>query len=147
MSSDDERKIRAVMMIEIIGRPPEHLTEALTKIIEQLDNEKGVSVVEKKIHEPVLMKNQENFYTSFAEVEVEVEEVLQIAGLMFKYMPGHIEIIHPESFTLKNSSFNDILNELTRRLHGYDEIARVLQIEKGVLEKKLKGLLDQGKKD
>jgi len=47
----------------------------------------------------------------------------------------------PELIALTNNGWNDVLNELTRRLHGYDEIARVLQIEKNVLEKKLREIL------
>ena len=87
---------------------------------------------------PILMKDQKDFYTSFAEIEVEVERILELVILMFKYMPAHIEIIYPETIALQNNDWNDILNELTRRLHGYDEIARVVQTEKEILEKKLR---------
>ena len=56
-------------------------------------------------------------------------------------MPAHIEIIYPEKIQLSNHELNDILNELTRRLHGYDEVARIVQVEKSILEKKLKELM------
>jgi len=134
----ETKGINAMMIIEVIGRPPEHLTETLNKIISQIDEEKGVNVKEKKVNEPVLMKDQKDFYTSFAEVGIEVEEILELAMLMFKYMPAHIEIISPELIALTNNGWNDILNELARRLHGYDEIARIIQVEKNILEKKLK---------
>ena len=134
----ETKGINAMMIIEVIGRPPEHLTETLNKIISQIDEEKGVNVKEKKVNEPVLMKDQKDFYTSFAEVGIKVEEILELAMLMFKYMPAHIEIISPELIALTNNGWNDILNELARRLHGYDEIARIIQVEKNILEKKLK---------
>ncbi len=134
----ETKGIRAAMMIEVIGKPPEHLIETLNNIVKQIDEEKGVDIKEKKIKEPVLMKDQKDFYTSFAEVEVEVEEILHLARLMFKYMPAHIEIISPELIALTNNGWNDILNELTRRLHGYDEVARIIQVEKNILEKKLR---------
>jgi len=134
----ETKGIRAAMMIEVIGKPPEHLIETLNNIIKQIDEEKGVDIKEKKIKEPVLMKDQKDFYTSFAEIEVEVEEILHLARLMFKYMPAHIEIISPELIALTNNGWNDILNELTRRLHGYDEVARIIQVEKNILEKKLR---------
>lgn len=134
----ETKGINAVMIIEVIGKPPEHLTETLNKMISQIDEEKGVNVKEKKLNEPVLMKDQKDFYTSFAEIGIEVEEILEIAMLMFKYMPAHIEIISPELIALTNNGWNEILNELARRLHGYDEIARIIQVEKNILEKKLK---------
>ena len=146
MSSDKETKnIRVMLVIEVIGRPPEEVTNVLEKLIKQIDEEPGVSVKNKKVNEPILLKDQKNIFTSFAEIEVEVEEVRHIAGLMFKYMPAHVEILSPELIALANDGWNDIFNELTRRLHGYDEIARVIQVEKNILENKLKALLPEDK--
>jgi len=138
--SSDNVKVSAVMILDIIGRPPEHLVKSLEKIIEEMGKEKGVTLKSKQIKEPTLMKDQKDFYTTFAEIEVEVDEILYLAILMFKYMPAHIEIIQPELIALSNNGFNDILNELTRRLHGYDEIARIMQIEKQILLKKIQEL-------
>lgn len=140
MSSTEPRKIRAVMIIEVIGKPPEHLTETLENIAKSIDGEEGVEIVERKINEPISMKENKEFYTSFAEVEVEVEEIMRLVGLMLKYMPAHIEIIHPELIALTNNGWNDILNETVRRLHGYDEVARIIQTEKIILENKLRAL-------
>lgn len=134
------KKIRAIFILEIIGRPAEHLVDTLNKLIDSIDKEKGVKVSEKKIQEPIEIKDQKDFYTTFAEVEIEVEEILQLAILMFKYMPANIEIIEPELIVLSNNGWSDILSELTRRLHGYDEVARVLQMQNAQMQKKLKEL-------
>ena len=131
MNSIEETKgINAILIIDVIGKPPKYLTETLSGIIKKIDAEKGVNVVGKKINEPKLMKDQKDFYTNFAEIEVEVQEIFNLVILMFKYMPAHIEIISPELIALTNNGWNEILNELTRRLHGYDEIARIVQTEK-----------------
>jgi hypothetical protein len=135
-----ETKIRAMIVLEILGRPPEFLTENLNDLIKKIGEEKGVKIKETKINPPILMKEQKDFYTSFAEIELETDNLLYLAILMFKYMPAYIEIISPENISLKNSEVNDIFNELARRLHGYEEIARILQTEKGILEKKLREL-------
>lgn len=141
MNSDKETKgIIAVMILDVIGRPPEHLMKSLEELINKIDEEKGVTVKRKEIKKPELMKDQKNFYTTFGEVEIEVEELLYLVMLLFKYMPAHIEIISPELIALTNNGWNDILNELARRLHGYDEIARILQIEKQTLLKKIQEL-------
>jgi len=143
MNFTETKNIRVMMVIEVIGRPPEHLTETLNNIIKQIDEEKGVDVKEKKMGAPVLMKEQKDFYTSFAEIEIEVEEILDLAMLMFKYMPAHVEIISPELIALTNNGWNEILNETARRLHGYDEVARIVQVEKTILEKKLKEIMNE----
>jgi len=161
LNEKETKGIRAVMIIEVLGKPPEHLKETLNEIINQIDKEKGVSIKEKRISEPKKledskkipenfdkkkMTNIEGFYTNFAEIEVEVEEIFHLVILMFKYMPAHIDIIYPELIALTNNGWNEILNELTRRLHGYDEIARVIQVEKAILENKLKESIEKKEK-
>ena len=162
MSSDEPIKIKAIIMLEIIGKPPEYLVETLENLIKQLGEEKGVSVISKDIKEPAPMKEnidiikpgsepqakpKENFYTTFAEVEVEVDEISSFAYLIFKYMPAHIDIISPELIALTNNGWNEIFNELARRLHSFDEVARVLQVEKEILGRKLKELMGKGDKE
>ncbi len=146
MSFNETKKIRAALILEVIGRPPEHLTETLEALIKQMGEEKGVKVVSKKINPPAPLKNQKDFYCSFAEVEVEVEDILYIAILMFKYMPSHIEIISPQSISLSNAEWSDIFSELTRRLHGYEEITRILQSERAIMERRLKEALESSGK-
>ena len=133
-------KVTAMMVIEILGRPKEHLVESLQKIIDQIKEEKGVSLEDSRIHEVKEMKDKPDMFTTFAEVEVKVDSPLNLAILMFKYMPAHIEIIAPENINLTNNGYGDILNELTRRLHGYDEVARVLQAEKQIMENQIRKL-------
>ena len=143
MNSEIETKnIGASLIIEVIGKPPEHLIETLENIIGNVDGEKGVQVKSKKIREPALIKDSKEFYTTFAEIEVEVEDILYLVILMFKYMPAHIEILYPDLIALTSHGWNDILNELTRRLHGYDEIAKVLQIQNKQLQQKLQEVLE-----
>jgi len=141
MSLNETKGIKALMIIEVIGKPPEHLVKTLNDLIKKIDEEDGVKVIEKKVNEPILMKEQKDFFASFAEIEVEVETIMHLVGLMFKFMPAHIEIIYPEKIVLENNGWNEILNELARKLHGYDEVARIIEIEKNVLEKKLRTLL------
>jgi len=147
MNYNETKNIRASLILEIIGRPAEHLTETLEKIIKQIEEEKGVKLINKKINPPVLMKEQKDFYTTFAEVEVEVEEILYIAILLFRYMPAHIEIISPQFIALTNSGWGDIFSELARKLHSYEEIARIMQVEKGILEKRLREVMEKEKKE
>ena len=144
MSSD---KIKTLLIIEVLGRPPEHLTETLESIIKNIGNEKGVSILSKKINEPKLIKDKNDFYTSFAEIEIEVDDVLGLVPIMFKYMPSHIEVISPGNIIISNNSINNLFNELAGKLHQYDEVTRVLQIERKILEKKLRELMPQDKKD
>ena len=137
-SGDDKQNISAEIILEVIGRPAKHLTETLNNLIKNIDEEKGVSVKSKKINEPQPLKENKNFYTSFAEIEIETEEIMYLVLIVFKYMPAYVNIIYPEVIGLTNNNWNEILNELTKKLHGYDEIARILQFEHVKMQKKLK---------
>jgi hypothetical protein len=139
----NNKKIRANFIIEAIGRPPEYLTETLNAIIKSMGEEKGVKVVSSNLNPPVEMKNQKEFFTAFAEIEVEVEHMLNVAFLMFKYMPAYVEIITPEKMTITNTEAGEIFSELTRRLHGYEELTRIMQNEKIILENHLRELLSR----
>ena len=140
MNSDDAKKINAMMIIEVIGKPKEHLVETLNGMIESIGKETGVKIICKDVKEPVELKERNDFFTTFAEIEIETEQILHLARLMFKYMPAHVDILYPEKITIKNVNWNEVFNEILRKLHGYDEVARILDIEKKILENKLREL-------
>jgi len=146
MSSFNEGKeILVTMVLEILGRPKEHIVETLKEIIKQMGEEKGVKVQDSIVNEPVLVKDQKDLYTTFSEVEMKIEDIRTLLGIIFKYMPAHLEIIYPESIKLDNVSLGETLSELTRRLHAYDEVARVLQNENFIMREKLKEFIDEKK--
>ena len=141
---DDTKNIRASMIIEVLGKPADHVLETLQNLVKQIGEEKSVVIKDSKINEPKELEGkQAGFFASFAEVEIEVEEMMHLVLIVFKYMPSHVEIIKPELIALTNNSWADILTNITQKLHAYDEIARILQIEKQILEKKLRELLEQ----
>ena len=129
MSGDNEKKFTAIMIVEVMGRPKEHLVKTLENISKEISEEKGVKLQSKKINEPSLVKDQEDLFTTFAELEVEVDEPIILSSLMFKYMPSHVEVVEPEKFVLTNVEYGDVLNELTRRLHRYEELVKVMQFQ------------------
>ena len=140
-----EGKINAIIILEIIGRPSEYLIETLNNMVQALGEEKGVEVVNKSVNEPVVMKENKDFFTSFAEIELYINGLDVLAEILFKYMPAHIEILSPETLQITNNELNEIFNSLMRKLHGYDEIARVLQTEKILLQRELKKLMEEKK--
>lgn len=140
MSSDKETKLNVIIVLDIIGRPAEHIVKHLERLILQIDDEKGINVKSKNIKEPTILEARKDFFTTFAEIEIELESLDKLILVLFKYMPAHIEIIEPEIVAISNNTWNEILNELARKLHGYDEVARVLQIENRKLLQKVQEL-------
>ncbi|MDE1848928.1 MAG: hypothetical protein KGH55_02760 [Nanoarchaeota archaeon] len=157
---DEKQKIRALLILEVLGKPPKYLTDTLQNLINQMGGEVGISVKNSNIREPKKMEEkasvadstnkefkieQNDFYISFAEIELEAENILNLVAIMFKYMPAHVEIVSPENIPATNIDMNEVLNELIRKLHSYDEVARVLQVEKAILENKLNTIMEENK--
>lgn len=128
--------INAIIMLEILGKPAEHITKILTEIVDKLGSEKDVEIINKKIAEPKSVEGKENLFTSFAEIEIQTT-IGKLMAICFGYMPSHVEIISPEELKIKNNDLNMVLNELVRRLHQYDELAKGLMIEREILAKKI----------
>jgi len=130
-------KLQTNMVIEILGRPPEHVTEAINGIVDKIGTEKGVKILERTCHEPIPVEGSKNLFTTFADIMVELDSLDDYFKVMFTYMPSHIELISPEKITLINSDLNTLGNKLMQRLHEYDAITKKVIIEHDLALKKL----------
>lgn len=142
MSLDEKEKypIKVVLIIEVLGRPKENVISTLEEISKEMEKEKGLKLIEKKIHEAKEIEKQKGMFTSYAEIEIAVEDILTLALISFRYMPANIEIIEPENINLTNIALSDIMTEIIGKLHQYDEVVRVVQMEKQILENQVKKL-------
>ena len=130
-------KILVNIVIEILGRPAEHVKEALNTMIVKLKTEKGTRVIETKNHEPVPVEKSNGLFTSFSEISLEFDSLSHFLGVIFAYMPAHIEMISPERVTLTNTDMNEVVNRIVLRLHDYDAITKKAMYEQQILIKKL----------
>ena len=123
-------KFNVRIIIEILGRPPEHIKSSLSALIDRLGKEKGVKITERKIHEPIEVQDSKSLYTTFAEVIAELENLDTYMGIVFAYMPANIEIISPEQIILSNQELNLLANKLSARLHDYDNLTKRVVMER-----------------
>jgi len=142
-----EDKIKALFIYEILGKPPEHIKKSLEDLIDNIGNNPGIKILNKKVHEPHLVEEKEKegkkvdvegLYSSFAEVEMELDNLDLIFLLVLNTLPSNIEILEPRELRLKNFNLSSVLSSLAIKLHKYDEVAKVLSLERGQLINKLK---------
>lgn len=138
-------KIKATFIIEILGRPAEHLKESLKELVENLGKEKGINIIEKKIHEPKEIeskdkniKEDKKLFTSFAEIDAEFENIAGLMILAFNYMPSNIEIVSPQKIEIDKFHLSEILTGVVLKMHKYDDIAKRMIIEREMFMNKLK---------
>lgn len=130
-------KIQINIVIEILGRPPEHVKEALNTLVIKLGTEKGVKLLDKTYHEPIAVENSKDLFTSFVEVMLELDSLTDFFSVIFAYMPSNIDFIQPERLTLTNTELNELANKITARLHEYDAITKNSLMEREIIAKKL----------
>ena len=142
-------KIRTLFIFEILGKPAGHIKESLSKMVDQLGEQKGLEIVRKEIHEPKLIDvNEEDsekkkrlveqeLYSTFAEVEIETDNIVMVMSVVLNMLPSHVEILEPTNFNLSNSDLSGLMSELTVKMHKYDEVSKVLMLERNELVKKL----------
>ncbi|MBM3247425.1 hypothetical protein FJZ17_02710 [Candidatus Pacearchaeota archaeon] len=153
LTKKDNKKIKVRIILEILGRPKEHIMEVLKELVERINKEKGIQVTNKTINEAkvferkdekgnIIPKREEEqeLYSTFAEIEFEAAEVTDLLAVCFTYMPANVEIIEPEAFELKNLDFNSLINEIIRRLHHYDSLAKTALMHNQILGKQIEAI-------
>lgn len=131
-------KIQARLIIEILGRPEDHVKASLHSLIEKLSKEKGVRLLEKTLNNPMPIEDAKDLFTAFADVLLEFDSLSAYISVLFAYMPSNIEIIHPENFEIKNSDLSEMGNNLLQRLHHYDSLVKGMMNERVALVNKLR---------
>lgn len=131
-------KLLANVVFEVLGRPKENVTEALQTMTVKLGAEKGVEILKKTIHEPVPAQDSESLFTSFAELEVEFDNLEIYLAMMFTYLPSNVEIVKPEKLQLDNAKLNDIGNAVIHKIHHYDSVTKKYIYERNFILNEVK---------
>ena len=141
-------KIRALFIYEILGKPPEHIRITLEQLIDRIGENRGINVISRKVHKPHPLneekkkniKIEQEIYSTFAEVELIIDNLSLLFAVVLNTLPSNIEILEPGELRLKNFDLSSVLSELAIKLHKYDEVAKALIFEKNYLTKKINEL-------
>ncbi len=118
----DERQIKSKVadgylyvrvILEIVGKPKEHVEESLKDYVKKIKADKNHVIVKEKTEkaEP----HQDDLFSAFSEIEMLMKNSDALLSFCFDYMPSSIEIIEPERIILKNSEFNGFINDMLSR--------------------------------
>ena len=126
---DEKPQILARVIIEMLGTPKEHIEKTMNDFIETLKGEREV----KTVHlEPA--KEQENFFSIFAEIELYFPNLQTIFGFCFDNMPSSIEILEPANLAINNNTLSNALNDLQAKNHEVDMLIKNLKSTNKLLD-------------
>ncbi len=132
--------IRFRAMIEVLGKPKEHIESTLKKYVDALKEDKNYKVIQADFAEPE-EKKETGLWAVFAELEIQTEQLTHILNFSLDYMPSLLEIISPQQLTLKDVELSTFLNDLQAKLHAVDMVAKQLKMENDFLTKNMGHLL------
>lgn len=133
-------KVEARIIIEIMGRPPEHVKETLQTLVIKMGSEQGIKIMDKKYHDPVKIKDSNSLYSAFAEVELEFDSIDRLLFLIYTYSPSNLEIISPEVLKISNSDINVFFNALLERVHTHGAVTKRAVAERDILIRQMEFL-------
>ncbi len=131
--------IRCRTIIEVLGKPKEHVEEALKQYIEHIKEDSKLVILNEEYSE---INEQDKLWSKFVELELVVKGASKLLGFCFEYMPSSLEIIKPEQFTLKNSEFSGFLNDLQARLHNVDMVVKKQKSENDFLKHNMNAIIN-----
>ena len=125
--------VRAIMIVEMAGRPAEHLTASLEKHVKVLRDITDIKVHTIKVSLPQEIPRPKNkqvakdeiMFSAFAECDFETDNFSRLTQTMFDFMPSSVEVVEPFKITMESSEATDLLNNISGRLHRYDDFAKV----------------------
>ena len=136
--SEEKPRIECRAIIEILGRPKEHVEATLKGYIDTIKKSDDYEITKVDIAEP---EAQETLFSAFADLEFSVAEFESLVTFCFDYMPSSIEIHRPEQILVKNIEISNLLNDLQARLHRLDMVIKKKEAENKLLSKNSTTLL------
>ena len=116
----NEGYIHSNIILEVLGKPKEHIVKSLELFLKKIEDNKEFEVVKKSVSEPKEVEKEKGFYSTFAELEMLFKDLPSLVGFCFDYMPSSVEIIAPDSLRFDKKSVSDMMNDLQAKLHDVD---------------------------
>ena len=132
------KEIKVGLILEILGRPEQHVVDSLNALVARLGAEKGVKIASKEVHEPRKIDESKDLFTTFADVEIDFDSLDDLFRILFAYLPSNVEAIHPEKITISNMELSDVSSKIVQRLHEYDALAKNFLMERELILEELK---------
>ena len=130
----EKTHIRCKVIIEILGKPKEHVEKTLRNYVDKINDDSDLIVLKTEFADA---EEKDKLWATFAELEMVVKGIPKLIAFCFDYMPSSIQILKPEEFNLGRATIEDLTNDLQARLHQVDMIVKKLKNENDFLKKNM----------
>jgi hypothetical protein len=110
-----EGYLKVYVLLEIVGKPAEHVEKAIRAVMGQIKDTEGIEVLDEDIGKPE--KTDDGFYGVFAEFDAYVQNLQRVGYLATNYTPATIELVEPEEMQVGFDEFNEVFGDTLSKLH------------------------------
>ena len=130
--------VRCKTIIEVLGKPKEHVENAIKEYIEHIKQDSELVVLNEDYSEA---KEQGKLWSKFVELDLVIKGTKKLIGFCFEYMPSSIEVLKPEHLIMTSHELSNFLNDLQARLHNVDMAVKQLKAENDFLKQNMSALI------
>ncbi|MDP3766103.1 MAG: hypothetical protein Q8R04_06340 [Nanoarchaeota archaeon] len=130
--------IRCRTIIEVLGKPKEHVESSIKDYIEHIKEDSELVVLNEDYSE---IKEQGKLWSKFVELDLVIKGTGKLISFCFEYMPSSIEVVKPDHLIMTNPELSNFLNDLQARLHNVDMIIKQLKAENDFLKYNMNAIL------
>ncbi len=123
--------IRCNAVIELIGKPKEHIESTMKDYVAKIKQDKHTEIIEEKIADVTLLETGaqddqmvKEMWSTFAELDILFKGPMALTYFCFDYMPSSIEIVEPSTLIYTHDNMTEFFNDLQARLHQVDLLAK-----------------------
>lgn len=130
----EKTHLRCKIIIEVLGKPKEHIEKAINEYVEKIKKDTGFIVLNADF---AGSEEKEGLWATFVELDIVVKGLPKLIAFCFDYMPSSVEISKPEELLMQKSTIEDLMNDLQARLHTVDMIVKKQKNENEFLKHNL----------
>ncbi len=130
--------IRCRIIIEVLGKPKEHVENALKEYIEHIKQDSELVILNEDYSE---INEQGKLWSKFVELDLVIKGTKKLISFCFEYMPSSIEVVKPEHLIMTNPELSNFLNDLQARLHSVDMIVKQMKAENDFLRLNMNAII------
>ena len=131
--------IRCRTIIEVLGKPKEHVEDAIKQYVDHIREDHGLVVLSEDYSD---MQEQGKLWSKFVEIELVIKGTAKLMEFCFEYMPSSIEVLKPEHLIMTNPEISNFLNDLQARLHNVDMIVKQQKAENNFLKGNMNAIIN-----
>jgi len=130
--------VRCRTIIEVLGKPKEHVEDAIKQYIEHIKEDSELVVLNEDYSDA---EEQGKLWSKFVELDLVIKGTKKLISFCFEYMPSSLEVLKPEHLIMQNAELSNFLNDLQARLHNVDMIVKQQKAENDFLRQNMHAII------